>query len=41
MTVTNVYKVAKAVTGFLALCTVYAGLIMAGPILNALGVIGG
>lgn len=37
MLVTQVYKVGKFVTG----CAIAAGLMALGPILNALGVIGG
>jgi len=41
LTVTNVYKVGKKVTEFLAVSGAFAALIMAGPILQALGLLKG
>jgi hypothetical protein len=41
VTVTNVYKKSKVVTEYILICAGVAGMIMAGPILQALGIIGG
>lgn len=41
MPVTQVYKTAKSVTDYVLICAGVAALIAAGPILNALGIIGG
>jgi len=41
MSVTNAYKLGKQVTSFIAFSFAWAALIMAGPILQACGVIGG
>jgi len=41
MSVTNAYKVARSVTEFIVGSFICAALIMAGPILQACGVIGG
>lgn len=41
MSVTNVYKVGKAVTEYIVICAGIAAMIMAGPILQTFGIIGG
>jgi hypothetical protein len=41
LSVTNVYKKAKAVTEYLVICAGVAGVIMLGPILQTFGIIGG
>jgi hypothetical protein len=41
VTVTTVYKKAKAVTEYLLICAGVAGVIMLGPILQAVGIIKG